>query len=216
MKSELYELKWKKFLKRVRLFRLVPFVEFVLAAGSLATGKVHEGSDFDVMVGVRQGRIFTARFFSVAIFELFGYRRKGTDHKGNVSDKICLNHFVTERAYKLRPPYGGTWMELYQSLVPVMGNEEKIERFFEVNDWMDPKRVYRRDARYIKINSSPIKELLEWIFRGRMGDGLEKVFKRKQIARIETGLPKALGHKGRVFWSDDELEFHPDRSKFEE
>jgi len=127
MKSELYELKWKKFLKRVRPFRFVPFVEFVLAAGSLATGKVHEGSDFDVMVGVRQGRIFTARFFSVVIFELFGYRRKGTDHKGNVSDKICLNHFITESAYKLRPPYEGTWVELYQSLVPVMGDEEKIK-----------------------------------------------------------------------------------------
>ena len=48
-----------------------------------------------------------------------------------------------------------------------------------------------------------------------MGDTLEGVFKRRQIARIEVGLPKALGHKGRVFWSDDELELHPDRSKFE-
>ncbi|MDZ4231209.1 MAG: hypothetical protein U1C52_00240, partial [Patescibacteria group bacterium] len=64
MKSDLYDRKWSKFLRKVKLFRFVPFVEFVLASGSLATGKVHEGSDFDVMVGVRPGRIFTARFFA--------------------------------------------------------------------------------------------------------------------------------------------------------
>ena len=215
MKSDLYARKWEKFLKRVRPFRFVPFVEFVLAAGSLATGKVHEGSDFDVMVGVRRGRIFTARFFAVVTFEIFGYRRRGADHKGNVADKICLNHFVTEKGYKLKPPYTGTWMELYQSLVLVMGDEEKIKQFFAANDWMNPRRVYKRDGRYIEGNKSFIKEFLEWALRGRVGDALEGSLKHMQVSRIEEGLDKALGYKGRVFWSDDELEFHPDRSKFE-
>lgn len=215
MKSELYDLKWKKFLKRVRPFRLVPFVDFVLAAGSLATGKIHEGSDFDVMVGVRQGRIFTSRFFSATTFELFGYRRRGSNHKENASDKICLNHFITEKAYRLRPPYDGTWMELYQSLVPIMGDEDKIKRFFDENDWVDPKRIYKRDVRYIEASTSSIKRFLEHILGGKMGDVLEKTLKRMQVARIEAGLIKALGTKGRVYWSDDELEFHPDRGKFE-
>ncbi|MCR4260823.1 MAG: hypothetical protein NUV96_00545, partial [Candidatus Colwellbacteria bacterium] len=136
MKSDLYSRKWEKFLRRVKLFRFVPFVEFVLAAGSLATGRIHEASDFDVIVGARHGRIFTTRFFTVIVFKIFGYHRRGIDHKESASDKICLNHFVTDKKYRLDPPHEGSWMELYQSLVPVMGDEEKIKKFFEDNDWM--------------------------------------------------------------------------------
>ena len=44
-----------------QLFQYVPF-DFVFAAGSMAMGTVRQDSDFDVLVGVRHGRIFTARF----------------------------------------------------------------------------------------------------------------------------------------------------------
>ena len=215
MKNDFYYQKWEKFLRRVKPFRFVPFVEFVLAAGSLATGKVREGSDFDVMVGVRQGRIFIARFFAVVVFKIFGYHRRGIDHKDDVSDKICLNHFVTKKRYKLNPPYTGTWTELYQSLVPVMGDENKISQFFEANDWMKPRRIYKRDERYIERDNSLVKSFLEWILGGKLGDLLERL-KFIQIYQIKRGLDKTLGYKGRVFWSDDELEFHSDRSKFEQ
>jgi len=215
MKNDLYSRKWEKFLHRVKPFRFVPFVEFVIAAGSLATGKLHDGSDFDVIVGVRRGRIFTARFFAVIIFKIFGYHRRGMDHKTDVADKICLNHFVTERKYRLNPPYTGTWTELYQSLVPIMGDEKKISQFFESNDWMESKRVYRRDERYIEKSNSFIKKFWEWILGGKLGDILERL-KFIQIFQIKRGLDGALGYKGRVFWGDDELEFHPDRSKFEQ
>ena len=215
MKSDLYSRKWEKFLKRVRPFRFVPFVEFVLASGSLATGKVHEGSDFDVMVGVRPGRIYTARFFAIVIFEIFGYRRRVEDYRGDVSDKICLNHFVTNKRYKLEPPYSGSWEELYRSLAPVMGDEEEMKRFFEANDWLVPKRIYEKDGRYLGNGKSILGRFLERALSGGMGNSLERYLKRIQVSRIERGLDKALGYKGRVFWSDDELEFHPDRSKFE-
>src|SRR3989338_9483980 len=71
----LYDKKWIKFLKRTWLFRHIPFVEFAVAAGSLATGNVNPDSDFDVIIGARAGRIFTARFFSVLGFGIFGWRR---------------------------------------------------------------------------------------------------------------------------------------------
>src|SRR3989344_1192370 len=38
MESNLSEKKWRKFLSRVWLFKFIPFVDFVLASGSLATG----------------------------------------------------------------------------------------------------------------------------------------------------------------------------------
>ena len=227
--------KWEKFSSRVRLFWFVPFVDFVLAAGSLATGQLHEKSDFDVIVGVRQRRIFTARFFAVAFFQLFGWRRKKLDEKIEVygkpghsaelsrslesaSDKICMNHFVTPRSYRLSPPHNPYWNHLYQNLIPVLGNKKSISNFFKANDWMSPPRLrgVKRDSRYLGEGQSLLKKFLEWILGSRLGDGLEKMLKEDQVKRIKFGLPQSLGYKPRFIYNDDELEFHPDTRRIEE
>ena len=129
----LHDEKWVKFLKRAGLFRHLPFVDFVLGAGSLATGRVSPDSDFDVIVGVRQGRIFTARFFAILAFGFFGWRRRRLNHHEAARDKVCLNHFVTPLAYRLPPPYSHSLRELYKNLVPVWGDMEKINAFFMAN-----------------------------------------------------------------------------------
>ena len=212
----LHERKWRKFLKRVKVLRFVPFVDFVLAAGSLATGKLHEESDFDVILGVKSGRIFTARFFAVIFSGVFGFRRKGADHKEEASDKLCLNHFVTREAYCLRPPYNVYWNELYSKLVPVMGDEKVISDFFKANEWIKPPRQYGRDSRYLGQGQSFIKSILEFIFRGWFGNKLEQALKKLQLRRIGRGLPQALGYKPRFVASDSELEFHMDTRRIEE
>src|SRR3989338_3476442 len=97
----LHDKKWIKFLRRTWLFKHIPFVDFALAAGSMATGNVRPESDFDVIIGARAGRIFTARFFCVIAFGFFGWRRAKLNHKESAADKICLNHFVTEKSYQL-------------------------------------------------------------------------------------------------------------------
>ena len=210
--------KWEKFSSRVRLFRFVPFVDFVLAAGSLATGQLHEKSDFDVVVGARQKRIFTARFFAVAFFQLFDWRRSKFDEKETASDKICMNHFVTPRSYRLSPPHNTYWNHLYQNLIPVLGNEKSISNFFKANDWMSPPRLRwaERDSRYLGEGQSLLKKFLEWVLSSRLGDGIEKMLKEDQIKRIKFGLPQSLGYKPRFIYNDDELEFHPDTRRIEE
>lgn len=213
--GELEKRKWRKFLRRVWFFRFVPFVDFVLASGSLATDNLQEKSDFDVIIGVRQGRIFTARFFAVVIFGILGWRRSKLDHKENSSDKICLNHFVTPRSYRLSPPHNDYWNHLYQNLIPVLGNEESMSIFFKANDWTSSPRTYRRDSRYLGKGESLLKKFLEWLLGSRPGGEIEKILKQDQIKRIESGLPRSLGYKPRFIYNDDELEFHPDTSRIE-
>ncbi len=216
MKSNLSQEKWAKFLKRVRLFRFIPFTDFVMAAGSLATGKMHEKSDFDVIVGVGQGRIFSNRFFAHLIFQIFGYRRRGTDHKQDASDKICLNHFVTPESYRLGTPHNAYWNNLYQRLVPVMGEEVKISNFFRDNDWLKPPRIYKRDARYLGRVSSLFSRTLEIILSGRLGDWLEKRLGRWQERKIRGGLDKHLGYNPYFVCSESELRLHMDTRRIEE
>lgn len=218
----LYDKKWEKFLRRSWLFRFAPFCDFALAAGSMAMGNVGVDSDFDVIIGARSGRIFTARFFIVLLFGLFGWRRKRWHDKSNetnrsyrshsVADKICLNHFVTKSAFRLSPPYDNYWRNLYLSLVPVFGQAERINQFFQANaDWLEKKRVYEDDLRHIYRKSSFLKTAIEFLFSSRIGDWLEKILKRAQVDRIERSLRRdAPGFRPRIVYTDTELEFHPD------
>lgn len=212
----LHDKKWIRFLRRTWLFRWIPFVEFSLAAGSMATGKVSPGSDFDVIVGARSGRIFTARFFSVIAFGFFGWRRTKLDHKESATDKVCLNHFVTEKSYRLAPPHNSYWKDLYANLVPVFGDTGKIREFFDANkDWLDEARLYGDDLRHAHRADSRAKKFWERLLGGRFGEWVEKNLRAIQIARIERGLGTDSGYKPRIIYTDDELEFHPDTSRIE-
>lgn len=219
--KSLQERKWRKFLSRVKIFKFTPFTEVVLAAGSLATGNLRENSDFDVIVAVREGRVFTARFFSILIFGALGWRRKKITRGKEASDKICLSHFVTNKSYCLRPPYNEYWQNLYQNLVPVLGGREKIDEFFKANDWLVPPREYglrkfKSNPFHIVSEGFWLKKAAEVLGTGKFGDWLERILKRLQIKRIEKNLKTNLGYKPRVIYNDDELEFHPDTRRIEE
>lgn len=212
----LYDKKWMIFLRRAWLFRFIPFVDFVFAAGSMATGDVDRYSDFDVIVGVRQGRIFTARFFTIFIFGFFWFRRARLSHGEAAADKICLNHFVTPVAYRLSPPYTDSWRELYAHLVPLFGDITSIDTFFAANvDWMGVRVSFRDDLRYDRSPKNLFARCVELIFNGFFGDLFERSMRRLQLWKIERSLRASLGVKPRIIVSDNELEFHPDRAKFE-
>ncbi|MBI2024844.1 MAG: hypothetical protein HYT03_02035 [Candidatus Harrisonbacteria bacterium] len=212
----LHDKKWIKFLKRTWLFKFAPFVEFALAAGSMAMGNVRPESDFDVIIGARSGRIFTARFFAVIAFGAFGWRRKKIDHREAAADKICLNHFVTPASYRLSPPHNAYWRKLYQNLVPLFGSDKKVNDFFAANsDWLGKEIAYVDDLRhYHRRKSWPVR-FVEWTLSGWAGDFLEKRLRKIQISRIENGIQKELGHNPRIIYTDQELEFHPDTARIE-
>jgi len=209
--NELWERKWKIFEERVRLFRHVPFVEFVLLAGSMATGKVHEKSDFDVIIGVREGRVFSAWFFSAFLFQLLGWR----EHPGkNATNRFGMPHFAAPRGYTLTPPYDAYWNNLYSKLIPAFGDETRMAEFFSANDWIRPIRVYTRYEKYIGSVSSWCKKVIEFLLGGRIGNLLEGVLKKWLVKKIKN--PKKLGYKPRVFWDDTKIELYRDTQRIEE
>ncbi len=212
--TEIAVKKWELFLKRIWPFRLVPFVDFVCAAGSLATGNMREESDFDVLIGVRTGRIFTVRFFCWLLFGMFGWRRGKHDVHVTASDKICLNHFITPAAYRLAPPYNEYWKRLYSMLVPVYGSCEKIQPFFNANaDWLGEQRTCSAD--YRRNYEKPILAVrfFEAICSGWLGNVLESTLKSIQLRHIKKS--ETSGYKPRIIVNDNELEFHPDTRRIE-
>ena len=213
----LHDKKWRKFLRKSRLFGYVPFVDFVLGAGSMALGTVRLDSDFDVIVAVRQGRMFTARFFAYVMFGILGWRRAKMNHDESASDKICFNHFVTPSSYRLSPPHQAYWQKLYQNLVPVFGPADLIASFFEANrDWMGMMGNYTDDLRHKYQNSSTFKNAVEFLLEGFFGNQTEKILRAIQINKIKRSLAlDRLGYKPRIKYTDEELEFHPDTKRIE-
>lgn len=218
MTKDQLDKKWSKFQKRASLFNHLPFVDFVLGAGSMAMGTAKENSDFDVIVGVRPGRIFTARFLAVAIFTLRGWRRKNhiKEDKLSAKDKICLNHFVAPESYRLRPPHNEYWNKLYQSLVPLLGDREKITTFFNENCVWMKVLVLPDFAKWQKSKRTLTRVVLEFILKGKLGDAIESFLKNVQVKKIEKGIMHISGYKPRIVYSDTELEFHPDTRRIEE
>ena len=207
--------KWSKLSRRARLFTQIPFIEIVFVAGSMATGDAEEDSDFDLIIGVKTGRIFTVRVICVFLFGLLGWRRKKGMERKEAKDKFCFNHFVTHEKYRLSGPHSESWQKLYLSLKPIYGDKNLIQSFFDANsDWIKEKRIFQKDIRHIYETPGAFKIFLENMLVGRLGDALEKLFKKIQIKKIEKSLRTENLHNPRIIFNDSELEFHPDRKKF--
>jgi len=202
--------KWNKLLRRAELFTFIPFVKIVFVAGSMAMGGAKEDSDFDFIIGVKTGRIFTARFFCFLFFGILGWRRRRGAEGIDAKDKFCFSHFVAPEKYTFSVPYDNYSQKLFASLVPVYGASADIQKFYNANaGWMNQKRTYQKDIRHVYQNSGHVKIFLEKILDGKFGDVLEKWLKIIQIKKIENSLKTEKQHKPRIAVNDSELEFHP-------
>ncbi len=231
----LYDAKWQKLLRRTWLFRHIPFIDFALGSGSIAIGNVTETSDLDILIGARQRRVFTARFFATFFFGLFGWRRKKNEEAGQAADKVCLNHFVTPASYRFSLLRNEYWELLYRNLVPVYGDERFLRIFLSANEALipEPQKIVA-DLRYQYRTPSFFKRCLERLLSGSLGNWFERFVKKMQIQRIEEGLPKIGERKPHsivievlkakpatyhlpplIRYSDTELEFHPDHAIIE-
>lgn len=207
-RNEIAKKKWEKALKAVRWLRLVPYIRLVFASGSLAFNNTDKESDLDVLIVVKHGRIWTSRFLTVLILSLLGIRR--TRYEKVAPDKICLNHFITDKSLYI-PRKSIYTAQLYARLVPILvENEKLIDDFTKVNSWVGEYiQNFKIQNPNDKSSKNFIKKVVESMLDTKLGDWLEKILKKYQLRRIESF---HLTHKpgGRVKADDESLEFHPD------
>lgn len=79
----------------------IPWLLFVGVTGSVAFGNAREDDDIDLFVVTGDRRVWVTR-----LVEQIRYRSKGvrrTYGMKDVADKICINHYVSEKSLDLRP-----------------------------------------------------------------------------------------------------------------
>ena len=210
-------------MRRAKFFTLIPFVEIVFVSGSMAMGTAKEDSDFDLIVGVKSGRIFTVRFSCWFVFGLLGWRRTVSAVASAKADKFCFSHFVTPENYCLSEPRNEYWNKLYLSLVPIYGNSEQIQKFYDANaGWTGSVHHCEKSATkqsiqlLVMTERRQIKIVTEKMLSGKLGNALEKWLKIIQIKKIEKSLKTIKQYKPRIIFNDSEMEFHPDTKRIEE
>lgn len=204
--------KWKKLLRIAWWFQAVPFLRAVFASGSLAIENADRQSDFDALVIVRFGRMYTCRMLLSLVASLFGARRKRYDR--NAPDKFCFNHYLTDD--HLRIEHESLFnAQTYVNLRPVLDRGGIYGEFYRENPWLN-KFVYNfsPSLAYVRRCIKPSRTLTavaragEFILDSGIGDIVEGFFRWYQQRRIR-GNAVTYAPGGRTIFSDTELEFHP-------
>jgi len=181
--------------------RHLPFVRGAALAGSVTWTNSSEQSDIDIFIITEPGRIFLARLFVSAYFQIFGGRR----HGNKIKDRFCLNHYVCSGKFfeKDRNIYTAL---IYANHTPIFG-EEEFEKLWKKNiGWMkrfllQPQFPSSHEFDYAKRRRSRVQKITETLSQP-VAPALEKISAYFQRRRIQQGPYVSV--------AQDELSFHPD------
>lgn len=211
------ECKLRKLKKAVRLFSMTPFVRGVFVCNTLAFNAADSDSDIDVLVIVKLGRMWIARFWTTLIMSAYRLRRT----KKKITNRICLSFYLADRALNLSKfriasddIYLSYWM---RTLIPVYdpdqlgdsmlrANRELLAPFAPHARHTEPTMHYMGER---QRDRQHITRVLEHLLHGHFGDqveGITRSFQRKKIMRNSRSLVHAKDT--RVVVNDSILKFH--------
>ncbi|MFA6296501.1 MAG: hypothetical protein WC663_04045 [Patescibacteria group bacterium] len=200
--------RWKKLQRITTILQVVPFIKMIAGCNNLLINNIKPESDIDVFVVVKSGRMWMTRFLLTSLVSLLGQWR----HKDRISGKICLSFFVTDDNLNLekiaKKPYDiylNNWVLLAAPLL----DRNIYSKFMQENGWAKnsmPNALeylpvgYERKIKKI-LFLDLIRNICEKILGGKIGNELEKIFRKIQIKKMRG---KGLD----VIISDKMLKFH--------
>jgi len=206
-RGKIAENKFKILLRAVRWLRFVPYLRMIAVTGRLAMKNTKQGSDLDILVVLKNGKIFTGRTLLTLAVHLLGCRRYGE----KIANRICLNYFITEKSLEINLKDGFSASE-YSFIFPLFGFDV-FQEFQKENSWIKsykpnyqvddiPNLKLLPDTRSAKI----LRGLGEKIFGF---DFIEQQLKRWQTRRIAND-PRTKKAGSMIIANDEMLVFLPE------
>lgn len=209
-KKKLMDQKFKKTKWILRFISYLPFVRLIMLSGSMGLGNPYKESDIDLLIVAKHGRIWTTRAILTFFTLVFGAYR----HTGKTQNRLCLNHYITDRSLGVN--FGNLYKaEEYLNLLPLAGDLDIYKKFFKENAWIKDYTYsvsgsLEKNLRAISLKGLPlkIKHFFEFLLCGLVGDYFEKYIKKFQIFFIEKN-PLTKSPDARIRYDDNNLVFHP-------
>ncbi len=196
--------------KATKYLALVPFIKGIFICNTVASGWPTKESDVDLFVVVEPNHLWLTRSLFTGLTALLNKRR----HGARISDHLCLSFYVTEHNLNLKgvritepDVYLTYWAE---QLMPIFGPPDLYPRFLLANNWLlqnTPNvelKVIHQNTVKIWPGFLKVKEIIEQLLGGQIGDWLEKKAKYYQLARMK----RTTDSPPNVVISDTMLKFH--------
>lgn len=199
---------WQRLKWVVAIMRWLPFVRMIALSGSLALDNSKAKSDIDLFIVGRHGRLWMTRLLTKLLAICLGLHRWDSV----VAGRLCLNHYVSDRALTLdkRNLYTA---RLFSQLIPVYGFD-CYRTFQQDNSWI---RHYLPQYPWYRFPPFPVmddgglggrvKAVQEWLLSDRLGNWLEAKMASWQRHHIEQD-SRRLSPQAQVVTDDDRLRFH--------
>lgn len=129
-KEKLSAAKLRRMQRFSQWLRYIPYVRFAGATGSLSLKHGNIGSDWDLFVVLRAGKIWTGRTILTGILFLLGKWR----HGNKVKNRACLNYFVTDKSLEIGTKDLFSAHE-YRFMIPLF-DYPLFQKFELKNRWM--------------------------------------------------------------------------------
>ncbi len=211
--------KWKRARRVTRLLALLPFVRMIGVCNTVAFNTANRESDIDLLIIVRTGRMWTARFLVTSLVSFLGLRR----HKDKIADRLCLSFYLADSHLDLqkvalkdkgeiRDPYLAHWLS---QVSPIYDDGVALEFFRQNKKLLSSLPFYVRYSgvprRIVKplILGEIAKRLQEMLLGHRLGDLIEAALKKIQISKMSRNTKSAAQEDNtKVIISDEILKFH--------
>ena len=197
-------------LKRLRriawVLRFVPFVRMIGVTGGLAMKNANAKSDWDLLLVIKYGKIWTGRTLITLVTHFLGRRR----HGNKIIDRVCLNFFITDQSLEVITKDLFSANE-YMFLFPLFG-WETYHRFQIKNHWIKGMKPH-----YGLDEISPLKLLSDSLWSRKIRqlgekmigfDLIENILRKIEKKRIMNN-PKTHQEGSLVYANDDALVFLP-------
>ena len=161
------------------LLKILPFVKNISVINSLAFQSSDEKSDIDILLVTKKNRLWFTRALVVLVLEILGQNK----NKWYRAGKFCLGFAFDEEVLNLKKfrlkndIYFSYWLAM---LAPVL-DRGLYPRFIQKNAWIyDNLPNWQPEKNRLHAGNS----WTEKIFRGALGDKLEKLLGTWQMKRI--------------------------------
>ncbi|MFZ2154327.1 MAG: hypothetical protein WAV16_03805 [Candidatus Moraniibacteriota bacterium] len=207
IRNKISALKTKRMQIIVSFLRLSPFVRMVLVTGRLAMKNARPQSDWDVLVVLKENRIWIGRTFITALAHFLGKRR----HHDKIANRLCFNYFITTNSLEIRNKDFYSANE-YFFCFPLYDGRNYFHRFQVRNSWIKKYKpnyylaltsnlVTAKDSWWSKTFRAFGENILDWDF-------LEKYLAKWEVKKIKEN-PKTKGEDSWVDADSSALIFLP-------